>query len=80
MVNEESVEKTLEQIGAKLRELRRKKGYSSAETFAYDHELPRVHYWRIESGKVNLTIKSLHKILSIHSVTLEEFFDQKNFK
>jgi transcriptional regulator with XRE-family HTH domain len=76
-VNDESVQKLLEEIGEKLKELRKTKGYSSAESFAYDNDLPRVHYWRMEKGKVNITIKSLHKILSIHKMTLEEFFEEK---
>jgi transcriptional regulator with XRE-family HTH domain len=74
IVNDKAVQKTLEEIGQKLRDLRKKKEYTSAESFAYDHDLPRVHYWRIERGKVNLTIKSLHKILCIHGLTIEEFF------
>ena len=61
-------------IGDKLRELRVKNGYSSYETFAFDNELPRMHYWRIEKGKTNLTIKSLVKILNIFNVSLSDFF------
>lgn len=61
-------------IGEKLAELRRKKGYTSYETFAFDHDLPRVHYWRIEKGKVNVTFKSLIRILAIHNLTVEDFF------
>lgn len=73
-MKEGSVEKIMEDIGRRVRELRIKKGYTSAENFAYDHDLPRVHYWRIERGKVNITIKSLHRILSIHKITIEDFF------
>ena len=65
----------LEKIGYKLRELRIKKGYSSYETFAFDNNLPRMQYWRIEKGKTNITIKSLVKILKLHSISLAEFFD-----
>ena len=79
-MKDKSIERTLEEIGLKLRALRKKKGYTSAESFAYDHDLPRVHYWRIESGKVNITLKSLHKILSIHKISIEEFFADKNGK
>jgi transcriptional regulator with XRE-family HTH domain len=79
-VKDKSVERTLEEIGQKLRNLRKKQGYTSAESFAYDHDLPRVHYWRIESGKVNITLKSLYKILSIHKMSIEEFFGDKNGK
>jgi transcriptional regulator with XRE-family HTH domain len=70
----------LEKVGKKLEELRKKKGYTSHETFAYDNEIPRVQYWRIEKGRANLTLKSLVKILAIHKLTVEEFFAslQKN--
>ena len=65
------------EIGERLTELRRKKGYTSYETFAFDHGLPRVHYWRIEKGKANITFKSLMRILAIHNLTFEEFFCYK---
>lgn len=77
-MKDKTVQKTLEDIGQKLTALRKKKGYTSHETFAYDFDLPRVHYWRIEKGKVNLTVKSLMKILSIHKVSLEDFFANKD--
>jgi transcriptional regulator with XRE-family HTH domain len=64
----------LEQIGVKLKDLREKKGYASIKNFAQDHGLPMIQYWRIEKGKANLTLKSLNKLLSIHSVTMEDFF------
>jgi hypothetical protein len=55
-------------------ELRKQKGYTSHEAFAWDFDLPRGQYWQIERGKANITMKSLHKILLIHNLTLEEFF------
>lgn len=60
-------------IGAKLRELRKKKGYTSYEKFAYDHDLPRVGYGSHEQG-ANLTMSSLLRLLDIHGLTLREFF------
>ncbi len=64
----------LEQIGMKLRSLREEKGYDSIKDFASDHDLPMIQYWRIEKGKANLTLKSLTKILAIHSISVEDFF------
>ena len=64
---------TIERIASKLKRLRLQKGYTSYETFAYDHELPRVQYWRMEIG-TNFTIKNLLKILDIHQISIEEFF------
>lgn len=68
------LESTLEKAGRKLTELRIHKGYKSHETFAFDYDLPRAQYWRLEKGKVNFTIKTLIKVLSIHKLTVEEFF------
>ncbi len=68
--------KELKKIGDKLKKLRIKKGFSSYEKFAVEFELSRMHYWRIEEGKTNLTIRSLITILNIHKISLENFFSQ----
>jgi transcriptional regulator with XRE-family HTH domain len=73
-LKEQIIQITLEKVGLKLKKLRIRKGYTSSESFAYDNDLPRVHYWRIEKGKVNLTLRSLIRILAIHKITIEEFF------
>lgn len=65
-------------IAIKLKDLRQKGGYTSSETFAYQHDLSRVHYWRIEKGS-NLTLESLLRILDIHKITLTDFFSDKDF-
>jgi transcriptional regulator with XRE-family HTH domain len=77
-VREEILDNALKQIGSRLTDLRRKKGYTSHESFAFDHDIPRMHYWRIENGKTNLTIRSLIKILSIHNMSVQEFFEELN--
>jgi transcriptional regulator with XRE-family HTH domain len=74
VVKEEALKNTLERIGTKLTDLRKQKGYSSHEDFAYDYEIPRVQYWRIEKGKTNLTIRSLCRLLTIHKLSVDEFF------
>ena len=66
-------EKRLFAIGKKIRQLRIEMGYSSAEIFAYEHNLNRVSYWRIEKG-CNITMISLLKILDIHKISLSAFF------
>ncbi len=60
-------------IAEKIKKLRIDKGYSSHEAFAYDHDLNRVQYWRIEKG-ANITIKTLLSVLDIHKISLAEFF------
>lgn len=70
----------LEKIGERIKQLRIDKGYSSYESFSFDYEIPRMQYWRLEKGKTNLTIKTLEKILKIHNITIQEFFNDVSFK
>ncbi|MFD2601759.1 helix-turn-helix domain-containing protein [Flavobacterium suzhouense] len=60
-------------IAEKIKTLRKEKGFTSHETFAFEHELNRVQYWRVEAGK-NITLRTLLRILEIHDLTLDEFF------
>lgn len=61
-------------VGIRLAELRVKKGYATIKEFVQRYDLPEIQYWRIEKGKANITFKSLTKILSIHNMSLQEFF------
>lgn len=71
--NTEHTDPRLLKIGEVLKNLRHKAGYSSYETFAFEKGLNRVQYWRMEKGQ-NITLKSLFKVLDIHSLSLVEFF------
>ena len=62
-------------MGKRLTDLRKKAGYSSQETFAYDAEVPRALYGRYERGS-NMTLHSLFKILKFHKMTLKDFFSK----
>lgn len=62
------------QIGLRIKELRLKKNYSSAEKFSFDHNLARISYDLQEKGKRNMTLNSLYKILDIHELSLLDFF------
>lgn len=73
MKDSKNYDSTITKIASKIKRLRIQKGYTSYETFAYDNELPRVQYWRMEKG-TNFTIKNLLKILDIHQISIEEFF------
>ena len=70
---DKNIDIKINQISQKLKEIRLSKGYTSYETFAFENELNRVQYWRIESGQ-NITLKTLIKVLQIHEKSLEEFF------
>ncbi len=63
-------------LGRRIRALRIKKGYKSAEKFALDHDLSRVHYGRWETGKKNITYKSLLTLAKAFKMSLSEFFSE----
>lgn len=69
----------LSKIGKELKQLRKRKGYTSHETFAMDFDLPRAQYWRLESGTANFTIKTLYQLLRIHNIDVDEFFKSVDF-
>lgn len=71
---DENKDPRIQEIARKIKQLRIDAGYTKAESFAYDNELNRVQYWRIESG-ANITLKTLLKILDIHQVSLSNFFN-----
>jgi len=74
MKDEEKYNIVINKIASKLKNLRIEKGFTSYENFAYQNDIPRVQYWRMEKG-TNFTIKNLLKILEIHEITIEEFFN-----
>jgi transcriptional regulator with XRE-family HTH domain len=73
--HDDSFKTTLKIIAANLRALRIRKGYKSIEQFARDHGLAPIQYWRIEKGKANVSLKSLHRILAIHKVQFKDILE-----
>lgn len=67
-------ESMMSQIAGKLKELRIQAGYTSYENFAWDNGINRMQYWKMEKGDTNFTMKSLHKVLLAHDISLSEFF------
>lgn len=63
----------IQKIADKIKALRIQKGYTSHENFAWDNNINRAQYWRIEKGS-NITIKTLLAILDIHGISLADFF------
>jgi transcriptional regulator with XRE-family HTH domain len=60
-------------MGERLKKMRIEKGYKSYEHFAFDNEIGRHQYWRIERG-ANFTMETLLRILDIYKISIEEFF------
>ena len=61
-------------IGSKLKRLRVNAGYKSYEVFAWDNKISRIQYWKMEKG-TNCTLKSLKRVLDIHDVRMDTFFN-----
>jgi hypothetical protein len=66
--------KILADIGIQLADMREQKGFATIKEFTTKYDLPEIQYWRMEKGKANITLKSLVRILSIHKLSLQEFF------
>lgn len=61
MVNEQSKEfnNLIVSIGERIKSLRINAGYKSYEVFAWENNLSRIQYWKMEKG-TNCTLKSLY--------------------
>lgn len=65
----------LKKIGARIRELRKAKGYDSYEKFAFEHDIPRSQLWRYEHGE-DSRLSSLIKVMKALNVSFSEFFSE----
>ena len=68
-------EKQLENLGKRIKALRKAKGFSNYEHFAFTHDIHRVQYGRYENGS-DLRFSSLLKVIKAFDMTLEEFFSE----
>lgn len=69
------INKNLENLGKRLKDLRKQKGYRNYEQFAFDHNISRAQYGRYENGQ-DLRFSSLLKVLKALDVSLEDFFKE----
>lgn len=65
-------------VGNELRQLRLNAGYKSYERFAYEHNISRIQYWKMENGN-NFTLKSLIKVLNAHQISMRDFLSSDSF-
>lgn len=75
MRTDKYVEKQKRNLGKRLRELRKERGYSSYDEFAYMNNFHRVQYGRYERGG-DLQFGTLVKVLRALDVSLDEFFSK----
>ena len=69
------VHQEVEKLGARIRELRIKEGFSSFEEFANDRGIHRAQIGRYEAGQ-NMNYTTLVRVVKMFGITLEEFFSE----
>jgi transcriptional regulator with XRE-family HTH domain len=70
-----SDEEMLKKLGARIRALRIREGYSNYEKFANKHEINRSQVWRYENGE-NLTFTTLVRLARAFNINLADFFSE----
>ena len=71
----ESKPKELGMLAERLKELRKKKGFTNYEHFAWTNGISRAQYGRYEQGE-DLRFTTLIKIVKAHGMTIAEFFSE----
>ncbi len=67
----------LSKVGRRIKNLRKKNGFSSAELFAYDIEVSRVGMSKYETGAFDdIRMRTLLKIIDGLGMTPKEFFSE----
>lgn len=66
-------------IGDRIRELRKEKSLSQ-EALANVAEVDRTYMTKVETGKRNVTVKILEKIIIALETDFSTFFNHNNFK
>lgn len=66
-------------IGLRIKELRADTGMSQ-ERFAYYIGMARTYFAEVETGKRNVSIVNLEKIIEGLGLTFQEFFDSPYFE
>jgi len=69
-------EEEFKKIGLRLKYLRKSKGFTSPDKFAYENNLNRSQYGKYEAGSANITIGTLINILNCFNVSMSDFFNE----
>jgi hypothetical protein len=68
-------EKEAAKLGARIKQLRKKAGFTSAAMFAFEHSFIPSAYGKWEQGK-NIEYFTLIRILNCHGIGYTEFFSE----
>ncbi len=70
-----NAEDQLKKLGNRIKELRIKKGYTSYENFAFEHNISRAQFGRYEQGQ-DIRFSTLVKVVNALGMTMNEFFGE----
>ncbi|MBZ4188977.1 helix-turn-helix domain-containing protein [Niabella beijingensis] len=67
-------DEVLKELGQRLKATRKKQGFSSYEHFAYQMDIARSLYAKYESGRNDMKVSTLIRILQGMGMKLSDFF------
>lgn len=67
--------KEINHLGERIKQLRKERGYTSQETFAYDNDYTLSYYSRLERGE-DIRFSSLVRVCKALNVDLKTFFSE----
>jgi len=65
----------IESLAKRLKEVRKERGFTNYEQFAFENEISRAQYGRYEKGQ-DIRFSSLIKILKAMNISLKDFFSK----
>jgi len=68
-------EDELKKLAERLKFLRKKKGYTNMDIFAYEHGFGRAQYGRYENGQ-DLRYTTIVRLANCFNMTIKEFFSE----
>ena len=75
--NKKDLPLDIKKIGLRLKQIRKAKGFSNSDDYAYKYQFNRSQYGKYEAGSEDLRMSSLINILHIIDVKLSEFFNDE---
>ena len=73
MKKQEPIDPFIQKVADRIKSLRKERGYTNYEDFAFEKGIPRAQFGRYEKG-TDMRITSLHKVVRALDLTMEEFF------
>jgi transcriptional regulator with XRE-family HTH domain len=69
------LERQIGNLGKRIKQLRKKKGFTNYEFFAYENRIGRSQYGKYEQG-VDMQFSSILRLIELHGLTVKEFFSE----